>query len=154
MILIADRQYKSTILMIVNFKAKHILILSFLFITQQYAFGCDCLMYPVDYHVQHAKNIIIAKVVSITQVGNADDDLSEVIVAVSKVYKGETKTTERLTFIRQDNCDPDFTVNEEFLLFFHKEGEKYHSDHCSYSDKVSNAGPVIKRIKKALKNHS
>ncbi|RFM30743.1 hypothetical protein [Chitinophaga silvisoli] len=131
--------------------AKSILIFSLLFIAQQHVSGCDCNMYQVDYYVPRAINIIVAKVISVTPVGNPDDYRNEVIVEVLKVYKGRIKIKNRLTFIMQDNCDPDFRVDVAFLLFCHEIKGIYYSDHCSYSDRISNSGSVIKRIEKILK---
>jgi hypothetical protein len=108
-------------------------------------------MYQVDYYVPRARNIIVAKVVSVTPVDNPDDHRNEVILEVLKVYKGRIRTKIRLTFIMQDNCDPDFRVDETFLLFCHKVKGKYLSDHCSYSDRISNSGSVIRRIEEILK---
>ncbi|SHN07624.1 hypothetical protein SAMN05216311_10537 [Chitinophaga sp. CF418] len=121
------------------------------FLIKANAMGCDCVMYPVKHYVKQSKNIIVARV---TEVVPLDSQLYtdnwRIVVEVTKVFKGNIKVKEQLIFIKNSNCGPRFTKNDEYLLFCYRKKRKYHVYDCSYSDRVSS--DIIEKIEDELKD--
>jgi len=132
--------------------AKCIVVTLAFFIIYIYAKACDCIMTPVEDHVKRSENIIIAKVVStVIDSSQIYPQNKEVVLEVTKVFKGEINAKQRFTFIPDGNCDPRFRKDEEYLLFCFQQGETYHIYHCSYNDRSATSSKVIKKIERALK---
>ncbi|WP_149695366.1 hypothetical protein [Chitinophaga sp. CF418] len=106
----------------------------------------------MSYEVKKSEDVIIAKVIeTVVDSSQLYPENKEVVLEVTRVFKGKIKVKERFTFITDGNCDPRFIKNEEYLLFCFRQGESYHTYHCSYSDKSSTSSAVIKKIEKELR---
>lgn len=135
------------------------LVLIFFSLSSYPSLACLCELTPIENHIKESKYIATVEVVELLDTDEerkkyyfSDADKSyRVKVKILTNYKGFRN--EEIIELDSEftNCDIYFEINNHYLLFLYKEGDKYLMQHCSYNEHIKNAKENIRAIEKALK---
>ncbi len=121
------------------------------------SYSCDCIITPIEDHIQKTKFIITGQVVNLLD--TKDEGHFFQSFDSTKSYKVKIKIIEsfkgglddgHIIEIGSDysNCSFYFGADEKYLLFLNKVGDKYFQKGCSYSERLDKADKNISTIKK------
>ena len=121
--------------------------------------ACTCDMVPIEDEIRETDYIVLVQIVELLDTKEEREDYYfskpdqsyRVKVKILKTFKGEFQT-EQIVELGSDfsSCDIYYIENNEYLLFLIKEGDKYITKHCSYSEHVDNAEENIKAVEAEL----
>jgi hypothetical protein len=141
------------------FYLKSFLLLSTFFLST-FDSDCDCVLEPIEKHIENSEFIFTGKVVenldTIQEINLAVVNPNigyTAIVKPCKIFKGNiTEITEVEFGSDYSNCALKFEKEKDYLFFAYKKDNKFFIYPCSYTEKASSSKKNIRFIKKHIRN--
>ena len=125
------------------------------------AFGCDCLMPPIQEHIRQTPFLLRATATQLLDGASQEsrdhrqfvrsmnpqaDTVTrghEARIRIEEDYKGLLKAGDMLDISSHySNCELTFQVGQQYLLFLHQENGKFFITMCSYSEQLDGSSAV------------
>lgn len=125
-------------------------------------FGCDCIMTPLELHIEETETIVVVEIIKILDskeereknfvikdwlISRKINSGYRAIAKISKSYKGELLSGATIELTTNfTNCDQFYSIGEKYILFLENKSMDYLAKSCSYSSDIgSKWGKKIKR---------